>query len=186
MSRVFIIHNQNPQHRFSPSRQFKVHVSTFGRSRKNPLYFPCGTAFRRHSFCNTKKRRSCRRKCCSTAGSYDVQHDLQRIAILKGWYGGGAAPPYEIRRTGFAGSRRIFAEMRLPTESENSFPAGFAPGKSVIFSKIRRVGRYAYCVSPEGGCAAAPAVGFTCLQGNRRTAGWLRSVPPAGRCHTAS
>ena len=62
----------------------------------------------------------------------------------------GNTPPYSIRRTGFAGSRRVFAEVSLPSESENSFLADFAPGKSLIFSKIRSIERYASGVSLDG------------------------------------
>jgi hypothetical protein len=46
--------------------------------------------------------------------------------------------------------------VRLPTERENSFPADFAPGKSLIFSKIRKIGQYAFSVSPEGLCSSPP------------------------------
>ena len=44
----------------------------------------------------------------------------------------------------------IFAEVSLPSESENSYLADFAPGKSLIFSKIRSFERYAYGVSLDG------------------------------------
>ena len=61
----------------------------------------------------------------------------------------GNTPPYSIRRTGFAGSRRVFAEVSLPSESENSYLADFAPGKSLIFSKIRKIEGYTFSVSLE-------------------------------------
>ena len=41
---------------------------------------------------------------------------------------GIAGPFSEIRRTGFAGPRRIFAEVSLPSGSENSFLADLPPG----------------------------------------------------------
>ena len=64
----------------------------------------------------------------------------------------GNTPPYSIRRTGFAGSRRVFAEVSLPSESENSYLADFAPGKSLIFSKIRISNDTNSFVSFEGLC----------------------------------
>ena len=64
----------------------------------------------------------------------------------------GNTPPYSIRRTGFVGSRRVFAEVSLPSESENSYLADFAPGKSLIFSKIRISNDTNSFVSFEGLC----------------------------------
>ena len=41
-----------------------------------------------------------------------------------------AAPFSEIHRTGFAGSRRIFAEVSLPSVSKNSFLSDLPPGST--------------------------------------------------------
>ena len=46
----------------------------------------------------------------------------------------------------------IFALVSLPSGSENSYLADFAPGKSLIFSKIRKVERHEEFVSLEGLC----------------------------------
>ena len=45
--------------------------------------------------------------------------------------------------------------MRLPAESENSFPADFAPGKSLIFAKSEESSDTRSAYRPKG-CAAAP------------------------------
>ena len=42
----------------------------------------------------------------------------------------GVSPFSIIRRTGFAGARRIFAEVSLPSESKDSFIADLPPGKA--------------------------------------------------------
>ena len=43
----------------------------------------------------------------------------------------GAAAPFSVnRRTGFAGSRRIFAEVSLPSGSKNSFLSDLPPGST--------------------------------------------------------
>ena len=43
---------------------------------------------------------------------------------------GAAAPFNQIRRTGFAGSRRIFAQGSLPPGSKNSFLSDLPPGSA--------------------------------------------------------
>ena len=44
---------------------------------------------------------------------------------------GAEAPFSEIRRTGFAGLRRIFAEVSLPSGSKNSFLSDLPPGERI-------------------------------------------------------
>ena len=52
---------------------------------------------------------------------------------------GGCAPFREIRRTGFAGPRRIFAEVSLPSGSKNSFFADLPPGVARARKTVRWV-----------------------------------------------
>ena len=62
---------------------------------------------------------------------------------------------------------------RKSTESENPFPADFAPEKSLIFSKIRSIGRYAFSVSPEGLCSSP----IQCISGIRLFRSAVRPTP---------
>ena len=53
---------------------------------------------------------------------------MQIVGYKQRGYEGGYAPFREIRRTGFAGPRRIFAEVSLPSGSKNSFLTDLPPG----------------------------------------------------------
>ena len=59
---------------------------------------------------------------------------------------GGCAPFREIRRTGFAGSRRIFAEVSLPSGSKNSFFADLPPG----VARARKIVRWVLSARKTG------------------------------------
>ena len=63
----------------------------------------------------------------------------------------GGSPFSIIRRPGFAGARRIFAEVSLPSESKNSFIADLPPGKaeSLTGKSVQGVVLGAVALSPN-------------------------------------